>query len=125
MKLTRFSKITFMDQNTYFDNSDLSRVSFSDTDIKMINFGTKVTWGSESKSNNYKIFDELKLENSDLMDLDNEIDIRPNNLESIKNIYRDLRDNYERNEKTIQYEIAGQFFVREMEITRKYYNYKK
>ena len=44
----------------------------------------KVTWGSESKSNNYKIFDELKLENSDLMDLDNEIDIQPNNLESIK-----------------------------------------
>ena len=123
LKLTRFSKITFMEQNTYFDNSDLSRVSFSDTDIKMINFGTKVTWGSESKSNNYKIFDELKLENSDLMDLDNEIDIRPNNLESIKNIYRDLRDNYERN---LQYEIAGQFFVREMEITRKYKddNYK-
>ena len=113
-KLMRFSKIKFTD--AYF-NSDLSCVSFSDTDIKMINFGTNTSWNS----NDYKIYDEIQLENDNISDLENEFNIKPNNLESIKNVYRDLRDNYDRN---LQYDISGQFFNREMELNRKYKDHR-
>jgi hypothetical protein len=39
------------------------------------------------------------------------------NLGSIKAVYRSLRENYE---YRMRYDEAGQFFIREMELKRKY-----
>ena len=99
-------------------NSNLSNVTFINTDIKSIVFGTDTTWKIKENSNNSidskklkchsKIYEEIQLE------LKNN---NVGNLESIKNIYRDLRDNFDRN---LQYDKAGEFFVREMELNRKY-----
>ena len=99
-------------------NSNLSNVKFINTDIKSIVFGTDTTWEIKENSNNSidskklkyhsKIYEEIQLELKN-----NNVE----NLESIKNIYRDLRDNFDRN---LQYDKAGEFFVREMELNRKY-----
>ena len=63
---------------------------------------------STRKNIDFKIYDEKLLEKSDETQI---------NLESVKNVYRDLRDNFDQN---LRYDIAGEFFVREMELTRKY-----
>lgn len=114
-KHANFSKVSFEDKIKF--NGNLSMVSFLDTDIKKIIFGNNSTWkvqdldsklNSTRKNTDFKIYDEKKLEES------NEITI---NLESVKNVYRDLRDNFDQN---LQYDTAGEFFVREMELNRKY-----
>ena len=57
---------------------------------------------------NYKIFDEHVLEKSKQI---------PYPLESIKDVYRQLIENFD---KQMRYDLSGQFFVREMELRRKY-----
>ena len=57
---------------------------------------------------NYKIFDEHVLEKSKQ---------RPYPLESIKDVYLQLIENFD---KQMRYDLSGQFFVREMELKRKY-----
>ena len=120
-KLADFTNIKFNNDSYIIFNGNLSNVTFIDTDIKSVHFGTNVSWklidnlhndhtqNTKKRNIDYKIYEDLQLE------------IKENtkqNLESIKNIYRDLRDNYDGN---LQYDISGEFFIREMELNRKYY----
>jgi len=122
-QFANFSKVHFnQKENTTF-NGNISNVSFADTDIKQINFGNRISWelfessddkeekidsAKKRKNNDLKIYEERLLEENDETKI---------NLESIKNIYRDLRDNFDLN---LRYDIAGKFFVREMELKRIY-----
>ena len=120
-KLANFTNIKFNHDAYIIFNGNLSNVTFTDTDIKSVHFGTNVSWkliddlhndhtqNTKKQNIDYKIYEDLQLETKE--------DTKQN-LESIKNIYRDLRDNYDRN---LQYDISGQFFIREMELNRKYY----
>lgn len=123
LQFADFSKVHFNNKENTTFNGNITNVSFADTDIKQINFGNRISWeliessddkeektGSvkKRKNNDFKICDERLLEENDETEI---------NLESIKNIYRDLRDNFDLN---LRYDIAGKFFVREMELKRKY-----
>ena len=63
--------------------------------------------------NEYKILEENEIENS-LMNHEKVQNIR---LGSILAVYRSLRENYE---YRLRYDEAGEFFIREMEMKRKY-----
>jgi hypothetical protein len=103
-----------------FETEDLSNVSFFNTDITRILFHENARFDkSEPKNEKFKIFDERIFVKS----VDEEKDIT-NNLTRkripVGNIlasYRNLRENYE---YRLRYDEAGQFFVREMEVKRKY-----
>jgi hypothetical protein len=70
---------------------------------------------SRERGSAFKIFDEHLLE-LDLLEA--KIVERPNNsLEAVIAEYRNLRENYE---YYLKYEEAGQFFIREMELRRRY-----
>lgn len=117
-----FRRITFENQCKVFFNTNLLNVSFLETDITRIRFGDNTKFnelGKEAKfhekimqkispNNTYKIIDEKRLENKDEPDLD---------LESVMDVYRNFRDNYD---FQLRYDTAGEFFVRELEIKRKY-----
>jgi hypothetical protein len=72
--------------------------------------------GEKAKENDrFKIRDERVLEEKI-----KEKDVHTTkdfNLGSIKAVYRNLRENYE---YRMRYDEAGQFFIREMELKRKY-----
>jgi uncharacterized protein YjbI with pentapeptide repeats len=121
-----FTYVLLKDQAKVFFNGDLSKVSFANTDITRVRFGDKVQWGrKKSNSGNgeseeevdFKIYDErlieefVKKKNNELTNL------LTNSLEAVIAEYRNLRENYEYN---LRYEEAGQFFIREMELRRKY-----
>jgi len=123
-----FSNVKFCkDSKTRF-NGNISNISFLNTKMEGIDFGDKIMWkeikNSESlmdkmrsklnwKTNSdYKIYDERKLEKE--LKKNEKTNI---NLESIKNAYRSLRENFDLN---LRYEIAGEFHVREMELRRRY-----
>lgn len=95
-----------------FDLIDLSEVSFINTDITHIRFNEKVKW-NEDENDKYKIVNERQPETK----------IKKNgiakgiSLGSIETIYRNLRENYEHR---LRYNEAGEFFIREMELKRKY-----
>ena len=118
LKIGNFSKIKLLQSinGEIRFNGNMANVSFLDTDIKNIKFGNETSWkiidnSNKNKKNvnkDFKIYEERQIEKNQETKI---------NLESIKNIYRDLRENFELN---LQYEIAGEFFVREMEISRKY-----
>lgn len=116
---TKFRKAHFLDKDSVYFDGDLSNVSFLETDITRVKFGNKVTWNiSESK---HKRFQKTRQSNKEFMILDERI--LENNrepelqLESVKDTYRNLRDNYEFQSR---YDVSGEFFVREMELKRKY-----
>lgn len=114
-------------------NGNVSNVSFLGVNIKKIKFGNQITWkkivdtGNWTKiksylnwtrNNEFKIYDEIDLETR----LNNWWKLEKNketklSLESIKNVYRDLRENFDLN---LRYETSGEFHVREMELTRRY-----
>lgn len=123
LQFADFSKVHFNKKENITFNGNISNVSFADTDIKQINFGNRISWEliessddkegktdsvKKGKNNDFKTYEERLLEENDETKI---------NLESIKNIYRDLRDNFDLN---LRYDIAGKFFVREMELKRKY-----
>jgi hypothetical protein len=121
-------------------NGNLSKVSFANTDVTRVRFGDKVVWRKEKESleEDEKSQPDVKFKNK----IDNkskhwwykdEIDFKiyderiiegeersyepPSSLEAIVTEYRNLRENYEYN---LRYKQAGQFFVREMELRRRY-----
>ena len=127
-------------------NGNISNVSFLDMDIEKIKFGNKIIWKQiknkenfrdkiKSKLNwtrnsDFKIYDERNLEKqfekNKLWWKRERVGTwwkRKKNpdalvsLESIKNIYRDLRDNFD---DTLRYETSGEFHVRELELKRKF-----
>jgi len=121
-----FREVQFNEPSKIIFNSNLHYVSFLDTDLKRIRFGNNVEWHLTKspktkwgkfkyaiekislRNNKFKIHDERTLDNQTEPEL---------NLESVMDTYRDLRDNYD---YELRYETAGQFFVREMELKRKF-----
>ena len=119
-------------------DGNVSNVSFLNTDLKEVGFGSMTTWlpqvarggdrgqappihlrGDRRPENvrgaraiwdkKWRIYDERILESNS-----------PDpalNLENVRGVYRDLRDNFD---QQLRYDVAGGFFVREMEIGRKY-----
>jgi hypothetical protein len=87
----------------------MSKVSFINTDINGIRFSDKTRWGG--KDHFHVIEEELLEEN-----LDKSSEERTT-LGGVLSVYRNLRENYELRRR---YDEAGKFFIREMELKRKY-----
>jgi len=103
--ITCFQHVTFESPNkNIFEVQDMSRVSFVNTDITGIRFGDNVQWGGKGKFQ--------AIEETWLKDKDKEI-----TLEGVLSVYRNLRENYELRRR---YDDAGKFFIREMELKRKF-----
>jgi hypothetical protein len=112
-------------EKVIFEIENLSNVSFMNTDMTGVRFSDKARWGTiefdkfwggkKAKEDKFKIIDERLLEEK--INKEKDRDTKDLNLGSIKAVYRSLRENYE---YRIRYDEAGQFFVREMELKRKY-----
>ena len=111
---TEFNYVLFEGkEKVIFNIENLSNVSFMNTDLTGVRFSDKAIWGGKKvKEDKIKIVDERllekKIKHGDTKDL---------NLGSIKAVYRSLRENYE---YRMRYDEAGQFFIKEMELKRKY-----
>ena len=77
----------------------------SETDITRIKFDGDTTWGG---NDGYTVFDARELKDNP----------SKSNLTLVLAVYRNLRENYE---FQLMYEEAGQFFIKEMELKRIYY----
>jgi hypothetical protein len=96
------------------------------TDLTGVRFSDKAIWGEKKveydnfwrrkkvKEDKFKIIEERLLEEKIK---EKEGHTKDFNLGSIKAVYRNLRENYE---YRMRYDEAGQFFIREMELKRKY-----
>jgi uncharacterized protein YjbI with pentapeptide repeats len=103
---------------TFFYIENLSNVSFMNTDLTGVRFSDKARWGGgeeNTREDKFKIIDERLLEEK-IKEKDSHT-MKDFNLGSIKAVYRSLRENYE---YRMRYDEAGHFFIREMELKRKY-----
>jgi uncharacterized protein YjbI with pentapeptide repeats len=108
-----FSETLFEKQNrVIFDNSDLSNVSFADTDITRLRFGDNITGGGDD---GFTIIEERWLANK--VKGQTETEYANISLELVLSAYRNLRENYE---FRLRYDDAGKFFIKEEELKRKY-----
>jgi uncharacterized protein YjbI with pentapeptide repeats len=82
---TRFERPT----EVIFQRSDLSKVSFVNSDISGVNFGENITFGKDK----FTIFDEKRLIN--YRDFQKENEKSKINLGNVLATYRSLRENYE------------------------------
>jgi hypothetical protein len=117
---TQFHYVLFEGkEKVIFDMKSLSNVSFMNTDITGVRFSGKARWGGgrgeKAKEDRFKIIDERLLEKE--IKEKQAHSTKDFNLGSIKAVYRNLRENYE---YRMRYDEAGQFFIREMELKRKY-----
>lgn len=116
-------------------DGNVSNVSFLDTDLKEIVFGSRTTWSplaadaggrrrprgpriAASRRSSYSVWSK-KWRTYDEKILDGGSRDLKLNHENTKNVYRDLRDNFDRN---LGYDVSAGFFVREMELARIYKN---
>lgn len=114
---THFNFVIFESQEkVFFRTRDLTFVSFMNTDITRIQFSHKVIFDRNGK---FKVFDERMLEKG-LKNKRYQKSFPSTNIGNILSLYRNLRENFEFN---LRYNEAGRFFVREMEIRRKYSEY--
>jgi len=131
--VTNFFHVTFLNPKSIIFEGNLSNISFLETDLKEVKFGDYVTWESipkisdvslvnkikrsflklRTKNTKFKIYDELLIEEENSSCV---------SLESVQNVYRNLRENFD---YQLRYEISGEFFVREMELKRKYREMKE
>lgn len=103
--IAKFHNVDFKEQSLVIFEGDLTNLSFIGTDITRIKFGGNTIWGGNDK---YTIADDTELvKNPEKF-----------NLSSVLAVYRNLRENYEFH---LMYEEAGQFFVKEMELKRIYF----
>jgi uncharacterized protein YjbI with pentapeptide repeats len=114
---TKFNYVLFEGkEKIYFDIDNLSNVSFMNTDLTEVRFSDEARWGGKkAKEDRFKTVDERLLEEK-IKEKD-DYTTKYLNLGSIKAVYRSLRENYE---YRMRYDEAGQFFIREMELKRKY-----
>lgn len=91
-------------EKTEFQKVDLSNVRFLETDLRGVHF-TDVEWYREKGTGRNRVFDEV--ETPIFRNFDYAL---------IAQLYRRLRANYEEN---LQYSEAGDFYIGEMEMTRK------
>ena len=103
--ITKFDNVDFKEQQLVRFNGNLSNVSFLGTDITRIRFDEKIIWGDPDK---YLIYDAKKLQEN----------LNHGKLTSILATYRNLRENYE---FRLMYEEASQFFIKEMDFKRIYF----
>lgn len=109
-----FKKVKFEKQNTIEFDSDLSMISFLHTDITRVRFGDNTIWGgNKNHTENGTIYDEWNIKTKK---------DKTTTVENILTTYRQLRENYE---YYLKYEEAGNFFVRESEVSRIYKNKKE
>jgi hypothetical protein len=102
---TSFETVLFQQgEKVLFNVDNLTKVSFINSDITRVRFGERVTWGMKDR---FKLFDEEEFEKC--------IDL--NKFRALLASYRNLRENYE---YSLRYDEAGKFFIREMELKRKY-----
>jgi uncharacterized protein YjbI with pentapeptide repeats len=111
---TFFNYITFGNPSKVtFESEDMSKVSFINTNITKIAFSDKTTWSGKDK---FTIIEEQWLE--DNCSRKNNIEKRTKvSLGGVLSVYRNLRENYE---FRLQFDEAGKFFIREMELKRNY-----
>ena len=116
---TNFNYVLFEGkEKIYFNVENLSNVSFMNTDLTEVRFSDIARWGGggqKVKEDRFKIVDERLLEEK--IKEKGAHTTKDFNLGSIKAVYRNLRENYE---YRMRYDEAGQFFIREMELKRKY-----
>jgi hypothetical protein len=125
---TKFNYVLFEGkEKVIFEIENISNISFMNTDLTGIRFSDKARWGEmkveydkfwggkKVKEDRFKIVDERLLEKK-INEQDSHT-TKDFNLGSIKAVYRSLRENYE---YRMRYDEAGQFFIREMELKRKY-----
>ncbi len=119
---SKFADIAFFRYATFeqpnkalFDANDLSKVSFAYSDITRIRFGGGITWGGDDE---FTLIEEKwlkdKTKNTKGVKVEPERDVR---LELVLSVYRNLRENYE---FRLRYDDAGKFFIKEMELKRRY-----
>jgi Pentapeptide repeats (9 copies) len=121
---TFFNYMIFEEPNkVLFEESDLSKVSFAGTDITRIRFGDKIRW---SKDGFTIVEEEWLREQTEKKQKEKEEEkeeekvkekIERVSLELVLSVYRNLRENYE---FRLRYDDAGKFFIKEMELKRKY-----
>ena len=119
-----FNRITFEEPGKItFNVSNMSSVSFSDSDVTRIRFSDTVTWGGHDKFTT--IEEKMLIEDVECRKKDKSWK-RPIegfskdqslSLELVLSVYRNLRENYE---FRLRYGDAGKFFTKEMELKRKY-----
>ena len=97
-------------------DGNVSNVSFLNTDLKEVCFGSRTTWSPQAQPDSRSIWDR-KWRIYDERCLDDKSPDPALNLENVQSVYRDLRDNFDRQ---LRYDVSGGFFVREMEVGRKY-----
>ena len=123
---TYFNDVIFEEPSKVrFDINNMSNVSFSHSDITRIRFSDKVIWGGDDKFTiieETRLIEEVKLRKKNK--LKNETIEKTNNDEGqsvrpelVLSVYRNLRENYE---FRLRYGDAGKFFIKEMELKRKY-----
>jgi hypothetical protein len=112
-----FFKYTLFEQPTkvIFDDSILSNVSFADSDITRIGFADEIKWSEGVDT--FTIFEEKKLRDNVKRNGKNGTKAIEPSLELVLSVYRNLRENYE---FRLRYDDAGKFFIKEMELKRKY-----
>jgi hypothetical protein len=150
--VTLFRYVRFVSQNDiHFESEDLSNVSFANTDITRIVFHENTRFSKlesdkkrikvfgKRRPKKFKIFKERRFERFQIYDerrfgrcidkkelnTDSKLMKEGISLGTVLTSYRNLRENYE---YTLRYEEAGQFFIREMELKRKYrdtYSFRK
>jgi uncharacterized protein YjbI with pentapeptide repeats len=126
---TKFNYVLFEGKEKItFNVENFIKVSFMNTDLTGVRFSDKARWGGKKveydkfwggkkvKEDRFKIIDERLLEEKINKEKDDHT-TKDFNLGSIKAVYRSLRENYE---YRMRYDEAGQFFIREMELKRKY-----
>ncbi len=126
-KQAKFRKLKFTNEELISFYGDLSTISFLETNVSKIHFGDDVIW-EKQYSEQKNIIDKLKVylnklkdfnrkfvvQDEQIIEVKSEYGIR---LETVLNIYRNLRENFD---KKMRYDDAGQFFIREMELKRKF-----
>jgi hypothetical protein len=113
---TRFNYITFEQPNkVIFGKCDLSKVSFADSDITRIRFGEEISWRGKDGKDEFTIIEEEWLKEQ--AEGEQKGENKQVSLEDVLSVYRNLRENYE---FRLRYDDAGKFFIKEMELKRKY-----
>ena len=83
-----------------------------DSEISRVRFSENVEWGNKSRVLEETIIENDLSKNKKVINLGIGIGIG-----DILAVYRNLRENYE---YRLRYDVAGDFFIREMEMKRKY-----
>ena len=97
-------------------DGNVSNVSFLNTDLKEVCFGNMTTWSPQTQPNSRAVWDR-KWRIYDEKSLEAKSPDPALNIENVQSVYRDLRDNFD---QQLRYDVSGGFFVREMEVGRKY-----